>query len=308
MAARPSNDDIAAVLERIAGLLETQDANPFRVRAYRDGAQTLRNTDRSAADLAAHGHMDELKALPNIGGGIAAVIGEYVSSGQSSLLRDLEARVSPEAVIARVPGIGRGLAARIVETLDVETLADLEDAAHDGRLATVEGFGTKRVENVRTALAGMLSRSAQTRQQNRQQNRQQDRQQDRQQKRADANGSGDRPSIDLLLSIDAEYRRRADDDLPKIAPRRFNPNDEAWLPILRTKRDGYDFTVLFSNTARAHELDKTHDWVVIYFERDGKERQHTVVTETSGVLKGKRVVRGREPENRRYYDNQKQPT
>ncbi|MBE2270935.1 MAG: DNA-binding protein [Anaerolinea sp.] len=284
MAARPSNDDIAAVLERIAELLETQDANPFRVRAYRDGAQTLRNADRSAADLAAHGHMDELKALPNIGSGIAAVIGEYVSSGQSSLLRDLEARVSPEAVIARVPGIGTGLAARIVEALGVETLADLEDAAHDGRLATVEGFGAKRVENVRTALAGMLSRSAQTRQQER------------------ASANGDRPSIDLLLSIDAEYRRRADDDLPKIAPRRFNPNDEAWLPILRTKRDGYDFTVLFSNTARAHELDKTHDWVVIYFERDGKERQHTVVTETSGALKGKRVVRGREPETRRYYD------
>ncbi|HEX6053193.1 MAG TPA: hypothetical protein VFZ21_28190, partial [Gemmatimonadaceae bacterium] len=61
------------------------------------------------------------------------------------------------------------------------------------------------------------------------------------------------------------------------------------------------YTALFSNTARAHELRKTRDWVVLYFDgRDG-ERQHTIVTATTGPCKGRRVVRGREAECEAYY-------
>jgi len=55
------------------------------------------------------------------------------------------------------------------------------------------------------------------------------------------------------------------------------------------------------NTARAHELGKTHDWVVIYGYRDGEETQHTVVTEQRGPLAGRRVVRGRESECMQYF-------
>jgi DNA polymerase (family X) len=73
---------------------------------------------------------------------------------------------------------------------------------------------------------------------------------------------------------------------------------------MHAKREGWDFTVLFSNTAQAHKLEKTDDWVVIYFERDGKEHQHTIVTETKGSLEGKRVVRGREAESRKYYSTE----
>jgi len=91
-------------------------------------------------------------------------------------------------------------------------------------------------------------------------------------------------------------------ELRKIAPKRFNPEGEAWLPIMHAEREGWNFTALFSNTARAHELGTTHDWVVIYYERDGYEDQATVVTAKSGPLKGKRVVRGRETECQRYYD------
>jgi hypothetical protein len=110
------------------------------------------------------------------------------------------------------------------------------------------------------------------------------------------------PPVDLLLEIDAEYRGRAEaGELRKIAPRRFNPEGEAWLPIMNTERKGWEFTVLYSNTARAHELGTTHDWVVIYYKREGVEDQVTVVTETSGLLEGKRVVRGREAECRDYY-------
>jgi hypothetical protein len=63
------------------------------------------------------------------------------------------------------------------------------------------------------------------------------------------------------------------------------------------------FTVMFSNTAKAHELGKTNDWVVVYFSKGKGENQCTVVTESRGALKGKRVIRGREEECRKYYQD-----
>jgi hypothetical protein len=66
---------------------------------------------------------------------------------------------------------------------------------------------------------------------------------------------------------------------------------------LHTSRDGWHLTALYSNTARAHELARTRDWVVIYFHQDDHvEGQRTVVTETHGAQRGLRVVRGREAE------------
>ena len=107
----------------------------------------------------------------------------------------------------------------------------------------------------------------------------------------------------MLLDVDREYRERAQrGGLPTITPRRFNPRGESWLPVLHTARGKWHFTALFSNTARAHELGKTRDWVVMYFYDDRHaERQHTVVTETGGALTGRRVVRGREAECRTHY-------
>lgn len=272
---KPTNDQIADVLERIAELLEFQDTNPFRVNAYRFGGQTIRSLDKSAADFVINDKMEALKALPGIGEGLAAVIGEVVSTGKSNLLENLESDAPPEAVFTKVPGIGHELAERIVDRLHIQTLPELEEAAHDGRLEMVHGFGKRRVEAVRASLAGMLKRPPRR-----------------------ANGKSQKkpvsPSVDLLLRIDEEYRNRAQaGDLQKIAPKRFNPDNKAWLPIMHAKRDGWDFTALFSNTAQAHKLGKTDDWVVIYFERNGKEHQHTIVTETKGTLEGKRVVRGR---------------
>lgn len=105
-----------------------------------------------------------------------------------------------------------------------------------------------------------------------------------------------------LLDVDAEYHRRAEaDELRRIAPRRFNPEGERWLPVLDTERDGWSFTAVYSNTARAHELGRTRDWVVIYFQSDHDEHQCTVVTARVGPLAGRRVVRGRERGCRAYY-------
>ena len=114
----------------------------------------------------------------------------------------------------------------------------------------------------------------------------------------------DGPGVELLLEVDREYREKARAGvLRKIAPRRYNPAHEAWLPVLHKHAGRWHFTALFSNTGRAHELHRTSDWVVVFFT-DGDpddEGQATVVTEYRGALEGKRVVRGREPECARFY-------
>jgi hypothetical protein len=117
------------------------------------------------------------------------------------------------------------------------------------------------------------------------------------------------PSIEVLLDVDREYREKAAAGrLVTIAPRRFNPTGEAWLPVLHTERGDWHFTALFSNTARAHELKRTRDWVVLYFHADTQaEVQRTVVTETQGALTGRRVIRGREAECRAYYGVRAEP-
>ena len=113
----------------------------------------------------------------------------------------------------------------------------------------------------------------------------------------------DQPGVELLLEIDREYREKARaGKLVRIAPRRFNPEHKAWLPVLHTRRGGWDFTALLSNTERAHELHRTYDWVVIFYSASGEPQgQATVVTERRGALTGLRVVRGREPECARHY-------
>ena len=203
------------------------------------------------------------------------------------MLERLKGEVAPERLFVQVPGIGEELAERIADQLDVSTLEELEQAAHDGRLEQVEGFGSDRVSDIRVSLAGMLSTAAQRR---------------RRQAAGDEEAE-EEPSVELLLEVDETYRSRAEaGELRKIAPKRFNPEGEAWLPILNTEREGWEFTALYSNTKRAHDLGKTDDWVVLYYERDGEEDQATVVTETQGLLEGKRVVRGREAECRQYYE------
>lgn len=285
---RPTNEQIADLLDRIADLLEAQNANVHRVRAYRQGAQSVRDWEDSVAWLARKEGSQAVQGLPNIGKRLAALITEFVKTGRSSLLSRLEGEVCPEDIFAQVPGIGDELAERIATDLDIDTLEELEQAAHDGRLEKVEGFGPKRVQSVRLSVAGMLSGAAQ-----------------RRMERASGRDETleEQPDVGLLLSVDAEYRTQAEEGkLTKISPKRFNPEGEAWLPIMHTESDGWHFTALYSNTARAHELGTTDDWVVIYYEHDHKEDQATVVTETRGSLKGKRVVRGREDECQDYYE------
>ncbi len=288
-----TNEDIADALERVGDLLEVQDANPFRVRAYRDAAGTVRGLDRPVEQMLREEGAEGLEALPGIGEALSRAIRELLTTGRLAMLDRLEGQVCPEDLFRTVPGVGEELARRIHRDLGIETLEELEVAAHDGSLVRVHGFGARRARGIRESLAGMLGRATRRRVHGR-----------RGAGHADPEaGRPDRPPVETLLAIDEEYRRRAEaGKLPRIAPRRFNPSGRAWLPIMHTDRDGWHFTALYSNTARAHELGRTHDWVVIYADgRDGAEQRFTVVEEYRGELSGRRVVRGREDECRAFY-------
>lgn len=271
-------------LREAADLLEAQGANPFRVSAYRKAATTVLELPEDLAARVDRDGLPGLEALPNIGRGIAAALLEMVRTGRWTQLERLRGSADPVQLLTAVPGLGHRLAERIHEELQVDTLEGLELAAHDGRLESVPGVGPRRAAAIRASLQTMLSRS-------------------RPHHPPRAAGEPDGPGVATLLAVDDDYRQKAEaGSLPTIAPRRFNPSGESWLPVLHTVRDGWHFTALYSNTAQAHQLGRTRDWVVVYFYDDEHaEGQHTVVTETHGPLVGRRVVRGREAECRAHY-------
>jgi Holliday junction resolvasome RuvABC DNA-binding subunit len=270
-----TNQIIADRLREAADLLEQQAANPFRVRAYREAAQTVSGLGQELALIHERDGVAGLDALPGIGPRIAAAIAEMLRTGRWSQLERLRGSLDAERLFRAIPGVGPALARRIHDALHVDTLEALEVAAHDGRLAAVPGMGPRRAAGLRAALAAMLGRT---------------------QRRP--REPAEEPPVAMLLDVDRQYRdAAAAGRLPRLAPRRFNPGGRAWLPVLHTERERWQFTALFSNTARAHELGKTQDWVVVYFHADTQsEGQRTMVTEMSGRLAGRRVVRGRESE------------
>lgn len=272
------NEVVAGRLEEAARLLGDQGADAYRVNAYLNAAGVVRRRAEPLDVLFRRDGLAGLKALPGVGESIARAIRELLVHGRLPMLERLRGSVDPVRLLASVPGVGPVLADRLHEDLGLETLADLEAAAHDGRLETVAGFGPKRLSGIRDSLAHRLGRL-----------------------RLPA-APGASPTVRELLDVDREYRQKAAaGQLRLIAPRRFNPSGEAWLPILHTQRGPRHYTALYSNTARAHRAGTTRDWVVLYHDDGNGERQHTVVTATRGDLTGHRVVAGRETECRAYY-------
>jgi DNA polymerase (family 10) len=278
------NQQIADKLREAADLLRSQGANPFRVNAYRKAADTIAHLPRSVRDIFGAEGVEGLDALPGIGKGIASAIAEILVTERWGQLERLRGTTDPAALFQSVPGMGPELAKRIHDTLHIDTLEELESAAHDGRLESVPGIGSRRAAAWRAILDKMLGRV-------------------RTRRPRLVNEKAHEPPVETLLDIDREYRdKAASGHLPKITPKRFNPKNEAWLPVLHTERGEWHFTALYSNTALAHKLGRLRDWVVLYFyDTDHVERQCTVVTETRGPLVGKRVVRGREQECHGFY-------
>ncbi len=283
------NAAVAELLREMASLLQAQgEDNTFRIAAYRRAADTVAALPASVRGTFEREGLAGLDALPTIGPGIAAAIGEIVQTGRWARLDRLRGAAGPEAIFRTIPGVGPQLALKLHDELGVDTLEALEVAAHDGRLERLPNLGARRAAAIRATLTQMLDRARTLR------------------RPREAPAAQPAPPVEVLLDVDHTYRAAAEaGTLPRIAPRRFNPKGEAWLPVLHTRRGDWAFTALYSNTARAHELDRVHDWVVVYAEdTTHHERQYTVVTAGRGGMAGRRVVRGRESECSEVYSRQ----
>lgn len=142
------NSEIADSFERLADLLEIENANPFRVRAYRNAARTVRGYPRGMSDLLEDG--ENLSELPDIGKDLAEKIQGMVETGKLPLLEEVESRTPPAlSELMKIEGLGAIRVKTLYKKLKVKSLDDLKTAAQDGKIRGVSGFGEKSEEKIR---------------------------------------------------------------------------------------------------------------------------------------------------------------
>ncbi len=147
------NARIAAVFDEMAELLEFRGENPFRIRAYQNGARAIRDLDESVADILADPQRD-LAELPGIGKTLVEKCQTLVKTETLPQLEKLRSQVPEVAIqMARIPGVGAKKAVRLHEELDIESLDDLRKACQDDSVAGLKGFGKKTQSAILDGLA-----------------------------------------------------------------------------------------------------------------------------------------------------------
>jgi DNA polymerase (family 10) len=141
---------LIAILDDIADLMEFKGENQFKVRAFRNAAQNLRDTDVDVAEAARSGSLD---TIPGVGKGIAAVIEEFVETGSVRAYDELSAEVPAGLLeMTRLPGLGPKKALAIYEQLGITSIGELEYACKENRLKDLKGFGIKTQEKILKAI------------------------------------------------------------------------------------------------------------------------------------------------------------
>ena len=154
--AEMTKNEIADVLAEIGILMELKGENPFKVRAYSAGARAIEALERDEFEtLAAEGRLQSVKG---IGEALAAKIAELHATGHLEFLDKLKASVEPGLVeMLKIPGLGPKKIAALARELKVVSIAALEEACREGRVAALAGFGEKTQENI---LSGIRNREA----------------------------------------------------------------------------------------------------------------------------------------------------
>jgi DNA polymerase (family X) len=145
------NSEVADLFNKVADLLEIEGENQFRVRAYRDAVRTVGGHPRSVAEMVEQD--EDLTELPGIGKDLAGKIREIVESGKLSQVEELEKHTEPGLrELLGLPGLGRERVRELHERLGVRSLQELEEAAHDGKISELPGFGKKTEQNILEAI------------------------------------------------------------------------------------------------------------------------------------------------------------
>ena len=146
------NPDIARLFDEVADLLEIQDANPFRVRAYRNAARTIRDFPEPIADLVRAGTKD-LTEIAGIGDDLAEKIADIVTTGELPLRKQLASKLPAGLLdLLRIPGLGPKRVKLLYKKLKVKSAADLAAALDKGKVQKLKGFGPKMEEKMRAGL------------------------------------------------------------------------------------------------------------------------------------------------------------
>ena len=149
---------VAQVLEQIAAFLELKSENPFRIRAFRTAARAITSFP---GDLRQSLEDGSLAAAKGIGPATLQIVSELVGTGQASMLEELREQIPPGLVeMLEISGLGVAKIRQIHEVLGIDSLPELEAAAHDGRLAKLPRFGPRTSENILKAIAFLRQASA----------------------------------------------------------------------------------------------------------------------------------------------------
>jgi DNA polymerase (family 10) len=151
-----SNEEIAALFENMAALLEVKGENVFKVRAYQRAARAIEQHPEPLEVMVREGREEELQGIPGVGEAIAAKIVELIRTGRVRAYEEVKAQFPPGVLtLMEVPGVGPKTALRLVREVGVQTVEDLEKAILDGRVAALPRMGPKSAENILRAIHAM---------------------------------------------------------------------------------------------------------------------------------------------------------
>ena len=152
------NATIEAAFDEIADLLDIQGANPFRVRAYRNAARTIGDLGTDIKTLMDQG--TALTDIPGVGDDLAKKIEEIVTTGKCEFLERLHKQLPPAITdLLKIPGLGPKRVKVLWRDLKIQTLEQLLEAAREGRIQELPGFGEKTEQKIVEAAQAHLSQA-----------------------------------------------------------------------------------------------------------------------------------------------------
>ncbi len=143
-------DQVAQILSEIAVLLDLKGENPFKSRAYVNAARALEGMDEAFEKVVAENRLAEIRG---IGESIAKKISELLTTGKLQYYEELKAATPPGLLeMLQIPGLGPKKIKALNEQLGIKTVAELEAACRDGKVAALKGFGEKTAVNIRDGI------------------------------------------------------------------------------------------------------------------------------------------------------------
>jgi len=148
------NSEVAQIFMEIADILDIMGEIPFKPRAYRKAAQSIKNADRALSELAQEGTLSD---LPGVGKELSLKIEELLSTGKLGYYEKVKAQV-PEGLmdLIKIPGVGPKTAKMLHDKLGIGSIGDLEEALKRSQLKGLPGFKEKSIENITKGLEVLL--------------------------------------------------------------------------------------------------------------------------------------------------------